>query len=308
MAGMDARTKEYVRDPYVFADLFNYLIYDGKPVLKPENLTEQDTLQLALPYGREGASIPVQRTRDVLKSAVLMTGENARYLAILGVENQLKVHYAMPVRNMLYDAIHYADQVSRAAASHKASGDKATGEEYLSGFHRTDRLLPIVTLVVLFNSKAWDAPTSIHEMLATQDEALLRHIPDYKLNLIVPAAMSDEDFAKFQSDFREVAAYIRYEKDPECLDRLVETDDRFRHMRRSTAELINEVTGSGLTLKGEEEVNMCQAIAEMKTLSAIEAWVEAVKNIQRKLNLSVAEAISFVEVPEAYRAAVEAAL
>jgi len=53
---------------------------------------------------------------------------------------------------------------------------------------------------------------------------------------------------------------------------------------------------------------MCQAIAEMKTLSAIEAWVEAVKNIQRKLNLSVAEAISFVEVPEAYRAAVEAAL
>ena len=54
----------------------------------------------------------------------------------------------MLVKNMVYDALQYAKQVSIAAASHKRSGDYkgADGDEYLSGFMKQDRLLPVVTL------------------------------------------------------------------------------------------------------------------------------------------------------------------
>lgn len=33
-------------------------------------------------------------------------------LAILAVENQERIHYAMPVRTMIYDGLSYAGQIS----------------------------------------------------------------------------------------------------------------------------------------------------------------------------------------------------
>lgn len=41
--------------------------------------------------------------------------ERAVYV-ILGVENQDKIHYAMAVKNMLYDALQYAKQVEGGKA------------------------------------------------------------------------------------------------------------------------------------------------------------------------------------------------
>lgn len=38
---------------------------------------------------------------------------------------------------------------------------------------KQDRLLPVVTLVVYFDSKEWDGPMSIHEMFEEQDERVL---------------------------------------------------------------------------------------------------------------------------------------
>ena len=86
----------------VFADAFNFLIYDGEEVIKPENLKPLDTSVLAVPFGDTDKKEPVQKIRDLLKSAEIKEdGENI-YL-ILGVENQSEIHYAMPLRKMLYD-------------------------------------------------------------------------------------------------------------------------------------------------------------------------------------------------------------
>ena len=41
-----------------------------------------------------------QKHRDLLKFAAMMQDSHANYV-ILGVENQMEVHYAMPVRNMV---------------------------------------------------------------------------------------------------------------------------------------------------------------------------------------------------------------
>ena len=46
MGRIDAETKEYVKRPEVFADLFNHLLYDGKPVIEPGKLSEMDTTEL----------------------------------------------------------------------------------------------------------------------------------------------------------------------------------------------------------------------------------------------------------------------
>ena len=53
----------------------------------------------------------VQKYLDPLKTATIMEDGEATY-KLLGIENQTEVHYAMPVRNMLYDAMQYNQQVT----------------------------------------------------------------------------------------------------------------------------------------------------------------------------------------------------
>lgn len=38
MGRIDSETKDYVKRPEVFVDLFNHLIYDGKEVIDPNRL------------------------------------------------------------------------------------------------------------------------------------------------------------------------------------------------------------------------------------------------------------------------------
>lgn len=77
--------------------------------------------RLALPFGPQenGQSNDlVQKYRDILKSAVVMQEDEAAYI-LLGIENQTDIHYAMPVRNMIYDALQYGKQVADTAANHR---------------------------------------------------------------------------------------------------------------------------------------------------------------------------------------------
>ena len=89
---------------------------------------------------------------------------------ILGIKNQTDVHYAMPVRNMLYDSMQYSNQVETARKSHKQAKNYGTHEEFLSGFHKDDYLLPVITLVIYFGADKWDAPRSIRKMMLVRDE------------------------------------------------------------------------------------------------------------------------------------------
>ena len=166
MGRKDIITKEYMEDTEVFADVFNHMIYKGEKVIDPKNLKELDTANVIIPYGADGAEVPYQKYRDVFKILCAMEDENAVYL-LLGVENQSNVHYAMPVKNMVYDSLEYAAQVQKAEASHKKARKekdpkekKPDSAEFLSGFYREDRLIPIITVVVYFGADSWDAPKS----------------------------------------------------------------------------------------------------------------------------------------------------
>lgn len=120
----DIVIKDYMSDAAVLADAFNYYIYGGEQVIQPEQLTERDSTEIALPYGADGAAVPVQRFRDVRKLYTAMTDGKAEYV-LYGVENQSEIHYAMAVKNCLYDALDYAGQVEEAARSHRRAMKEA---------------------------------------------------------------------------------------------------------------------------------------------------------------------------------------
>ena len=150
----DNVTKEYMKDNRRFADMFNSFMYEGEQVIKPESLQMQDTTEILNFYGINDDIISKQEFRDILKKCVLMHDERAYYL-LLGIENQSNIHYAMPVKNYIYDALNYGAQASEAAKIHRELKD-TKGAEFLSGFSKTDKLTPVITLVVALLIKKSD--------------------------------------------------------------------------------------------------------------------------------------------------------
>ena len=120
-----------------------------------------------------------------------MEDENADYL-LLGIENQTEIHYAMPVRNMIYDALQYGNQVAAIAAQNVKEKKAPTRAEFLSGFYKADKLRPVITLVLHFGADPWDGATSLHEMMDFPLEEMRTFIQDYKIHLIDPAALEPD--------------------------------------------------------------------------------------------------------------------
>ena len=260
---IDTITKEYMKDPVIFADMFNKFLYHGKQVIRPESLIEMDSTEIVVPYGEGKAGVPAQKYRDVLK--LMKTDGNIAY-CILGCEDQGAIHYAMPVKNMLYDSMQFARQVTKAAKSHRQEKEhKPTSDEFLSGFYKTDRLIPVVTLVIYWGPDRWDGPLSLKEMYAAADDAVMQYVPDYKINLIAPEQMSDDEIKEFQTSLKEVMLYIKYSKDKNKLQKVTQADESFQNLDRQAAEVINVTTNSKLKYpEGKEKIDMCLALEEMR--------------------------------------------
>jgi hypothetical protein len=262
----DSITKQYMKQPERFADLFNGFCFGGEEKLHPDELKDMDTASIVLPYGEDGAPLPKQKVRDVLKLALKTDGKAA--YCILGVENQSKVHTAMPVRNMLYDAMTLAEQVAAAASSHKDAHNRGKDSvEYLSGFHREDKLLPVITLVIYWGADEWEAPVTLREMYPEGlDERILHYANEYKVNLISPAQMTDEQLDVFRSDLKEVLKFIKHSKDKHELANLVNNNQDYKSLDRLAAQTISVCSGQNFNFPvGEERIDVCKAIDDMVT-------------------------------------------
>lgn len=301
---IDTITKDYMRDPIVFADAFNKFLYHGKQVIHPQNLKEIDTTEIVVPYGADGASVPEQKYRDVLKLA--MTDGNTAY-CILGCEDQGTIHYAMPVKNMVYDAMQLAHQVTAAAKSRRrmkesekienlehmlAKRYKTTADEFLSGFYKTDRLIPVLTLVIYWGPEKWDGPLSLKQMYAATDEMIMQHLPDYKINLIAPEQLTESELTEFKTSLKEVMLYIKYSNNKKKLQEVTMAEPSFRKLDRQAAEVINVVTNSKLKYPvGKETIDVCAAIEEMRMESELKGKIEGTVKTYKEVGISLQEVI-----------------
>lgn len=275
MSKKDTVTKAFMRENTVFADAFNYLIFNGKKVIQPERLQELDTTELVqlIAKGKNNKNESVQKYRDILKAAVIMEDENADYL-LLGIENQTEIHYAMPVRNMIYDALQYGNQVAAIAAQKVKEKKAPTRAEFLSGFYKADKLRPVITLVLHFGADPWDGATSLHEMMYFPLEEMRTFIQDYKIHLIDPAALEPDELEKFSTSLREVLGCIKYSKDKEKLSSFIRNNTRMM-LEINAARVIQAITNITLDLSEEvEEVDMCKAIDDMMQDSREEGKAE----------------------------------
>ena len=80
IGAIDAITKAYIRKNEVFADAFNYFMYDGAQVIQPECLKELDSTEIAILLNEKDTTdkkaVQVeaqQKYRDILKLAAFIS-------------------------------------------------------------------------------------------------------------------------------------------------------------------------------------------------------------------------------------------
>ena len=258
MGKLDTITKEYMSRPQYFADAFNSSVFKGKQIIKADELSlqEMDPTELGIII-KEDAKDIVQKVRDVLKKSVLMNNGKTAFL-LLGIENQGEIHYAMPVKNLIYDALNYGQQVSKIAHMHRKKKDLQEAE-FLSGFSKGDKIMPVITLTVYYGNDDWDGPRRLKDMFSEDiGEEILDEVDDYKLHLIIPKEI--KDFSVFRSDFGKAMEFIAVSDDAEGIEKL-KTNKKFEKVGIETVYLINECTGSNIAIEeGEEVVNVCKGI------------------------------------------------
>lgn len=135
---------------------------------------------------------------------------------------------------------------------------KLTSEEFLSGLRKGDKLIPIITAVVYFGDEPWDGPRSLFEMLDVRDERLYRFLSDYKLNLISPADMEEDEFEKIRTELGYAMKLLKHQS--EDADELI-IQEGHRKISAETAHFLNAAMKLNLEYEVEPGgVDMCKAM------------------------------------------------
>ena len=126
-------------------------LFNGKNVIKSDMLKEMDTDISGTIKWKKGQS-SLKRVRDIVKKEYDGVEFN-----ILGIEIQDKVHYAMPLRTMIYDGLGYLKEYNELKGKNRYTSGM-TSDEFLSGMKKDDRLHPIITIVLYYSEMPWDGP------------------------------------------------------------------------------------------------------------------------------------------------------
>lgn len=253
----DVVFKEFWRQNDRFADLFNTVIFKGKEVIRPENLSEMDT-DVSGTIEMKDYKETLTRTRDIVKK----TAYGVEFI-ILGVENQEEIHYAMPLRTMIYDSLGYLKEYREITRSRKKDGNLKTKAEFLSKMKKGDRLHPVISLTVYYGENAWDGPHCLKDMVVEMPPEIDAVFSDYKMNLL---EVRDSGRYLFNNNDVEVVFDITRKTFAGNID---DIRQKYEHEKLSPEMLlvIGKMTGSReiMEMGNSKEVDsMCTALEKLK--------------------------------------------
>ena len=315
MGVADTYGKAYFSENAVFADVYNCVFrrYHIPHVINPDDLYDLDSTLISVPYGNN-AVLPVQRHRDIVK--VWKKPDGQLVILILGMELQDEIHYAMPPRGMLYDSLNLVQQVAKAASSYKSKKNQSNADivlnedgnvkiklsnaEFLSGFRKEDKLVPVLTVVVYLGQAPWDGPLSTHEMYALEDSDFLKIIPNYTTILVQPSDFkSDADLAQIKTDLRVIFRLLRDRKNEEKLAEYTKNERDKTGISLAGAQLLN---GYGFQFDLESAkggtLTMCEGLAGAYNILKTEALAKVVCNVMKQFHVPMEEALETVELEQ----------
>lgn len=266
MGKEDAVLMNYLEDEARCADLVDVLFCQGKGIVRACDVQEMDTALKTVSF-RVNDRFEVQKYRDSVRR--IATGMQ---VVIVGIENQKKMHYAMPVRIMLYDAIQYEKQLRQIRRSHRVKKD-IKGAEFLSGFAKEDRICPVFTIVLYWGEQEWDGATELYELMNVEKlpEPVRKAVNNYRIFLVEVRKFAESE--KFRTDLKEVFAFLQHTKDKTGMGQMMKQMVEQKEFDALDEDAYNVMAtlGNFPYLIQEKDryrteggkVNMCQAFQEL---------------------------------------------
>ena len=297
MGQKDLAQSDYFNDKVRFADACNGILFQGKEIIRPEELQETDAEMV---YREE------EKRRKIIPDIVRMW--KGIYIAILSVENQTKVDYKMIFRIMKAEAVNYERQWDEREKEYRRVGllhEKAK----LCWVGKDEKFIPVITIVIYYGTdKKWDGVTCLYDML-DMDKELEPYISNYRMNLF--DYHDCEDFSIFKTENRILFEMLSCSQDKTSMRKLLEEKrNQYKNVDGATIRTIFDIIGikysSKMRAKIEEEEDMCKAWDEMmederqagreKGISL--ARTEDIRNIMDSLKVSALQAMSILKITE----------
>lgn len=251
----------YFDDDERFADFINGFVFEGKQVVTEHDISGHDPNVTGI-FQKLHHKLAVRKIRDAIRKVVFDT-----CFILVGLENQDKVHYAMPIRIMFEDAAGYDEQMRAIQKRHRRNKD-LTEEGFPGFFSKYDLVYPVVTLALYYGDKPWDGPTELYQMMDFNQipDQFKPFLNNYKIHVVEIRKLRDPSL--FQSDLREVFGFLaRAGNKDEILEFTEENKEAFESMEEDAFDVIAALTGSKELEEHKEsyrekggKINMCEGL------------------------------------------------
>ena len=175
MKEKDITEKKLLSYNDVFADVINGTIFEGKEVVKSEELTDANPVT----QFKDDKNTHREQIRDVAK----LWEKKGVIFSFIGIENQTSLDRDMILRVISYDGATYKNQIGN------------------------EQIYPVFTIVIYWGKNEWKIHTTLKDRLDCPDE-LIDIVSDHKFKLIDMVRLSDEDIKKCKGDFNLIAGII----------------------------------------------------------------------------------------------------
>lgn len=276
MGKYDTCMKEFLQNKDRFADLFNGCCFQGRQIIRAEDLREASENYVITDKRLPGKTR--QKDTEIIRDVKMVLGSGMVF-QVLAVENQSYIDYAMPVRCMGYDAAEYRRQLKERKqerrllmnSENRPKNPAVSMDETLSGILSSDRLHPVYTLCLYSGTEPWDGPRKLSDMMAfdPQNKNLQSLFEEYHLHLF--CINEQYVFDAFRSDLKPLFQAINCRNNKKKMIELMK-DETYSHLNEDTWDAIAVMTDNAAMLQKKdlykaenqkEEFNMCQALQEL---------------------------------------------
>lgn len=258
MQHIDIIMKNLFKDREKFADLFNHCIFDGKSVINAQSLSEKNTENVYI--NTKDNNKFINRYHDLF-----MYSESNHCRFYLGLEGQGQIDYSMPIRIMLYDALSY-DEQRRHLELRK---NKTSGKLYRGKMSKTQKIIPIINIVLYYGESPWKVHNSLYEMMENPPQTdLSSKISNYSMNFINIYNIKNTEM--FSTSLQYIFTVIKYKNNKHKLYQyILQNKEHFNNMDQSSKEAVLALLNhkdliqlyDKTTQKGD--FHMCNAINEL---------------------------------------------
>lgn len=275
MSKKDSVCKMFFHIPEHFADTCNGILFDGKNVIDPSELSDAD---------KEYVYITNEFDKNSTVDVAKYWKREGVAIALIIQEEQSYTDYGMVFRDMLTESLAYNKQLKDKQREHKNNKDLKGSKELISGIKKNDKFIPVITIVINLNEERWDGAVTLYEMLKI-DKELEKYVSNHRLNLY-----DYHDYDNFNNFKTDVATAFKALSTRRNVEKLKEIfGNKNEEIKADTMRFIGIMLNMGNVEKyieknaeGKEVGRMCKALEDLKLEGKIESIIDIIIHMKNK--------------------------